>query len=88
MDESERAPAAQKGSGNAVKGAYMPVEIFAVGENTTACPLTERHGTPFPQGKGAAAPFPAPRRGRVRAEPGNKALLIVQYSFKDLENLL
>ena len=30
-------------SGNGVKGAYLPVEIFArpLGENTTACPLTQ-----------------------------------------------
>ena len=36
-------PSIMLGSGIRVKGAYLPVEIFAriMGENTTACPLTE-----------------------------------------------
>ena len=40
-------------SGNEVKGAYLPVEIFArfLGENTTACPLTKWHGIPCLSGQ-------------------------------------
>ena len=46
------------GSGSGVKGAYLPVEIFAAGENTTACPLMQATRITLLYRKGAHSSFP------------------------------